>query len=144
MNSDFNIEIRKTGVRNTTLKIHADGRIVLTVPPSASAQYIDEFLARKQKWLQRRFTENALRVIHPEKQYVSGETFRYLGRQVRLKIQLGDSNGVAFSRGALVMTISDKEDINKKRHCLMLFFLQKPKSNWRRFWNASMSDLLRI
>ena len=81
------IEIHKKKVKNVTLKVKRDGSIHLTVPESATDDYIERVISNKQEWIEQQlkhFEENYKKP--EEKQMVSGESFKYLGRSYSLKV----------------------------------------------------------
>ncbi|MCF6282423.1 MAG: M48 family metallopeptidase [Candidatus Polarisedimenticolaceae bacterium] len=43
------------------------------------------------------------------KEYVSGESFGYLGRNYRLKVVVGDAKSVKLKHGQLIVTLPEKE-----------------------------------
>ena len=81
------IEIHKKKVKNVTLKVKRDGSIHLTVPEAATDDYIERVIANKQEWIEsqlKHFNENYEKP--KEKEMVSGESFKYLGKNYRLKV----------------------------------------------------------
>ncbi|MEQ9104481.1 MAG: SprT family zinc-dependent metalloprotease [Rhodothermales bacterium] len=80
--------------KRTTLGIavHPDGRVVVRAPLDADSEFIRSRIKRRARWIthqQRRFATFVQPLM--EKEYVSGETHRYLGGQYRLKIVRADA-----------------------------------------------------
>ena len=50
--------------------------------------------------------------------YVSGESFRYLGRQYRLKVQAGERATVRLQRGLLLVTVPPEGGADQVRRAL--------------------------
>ncbi len=73
-----------------TLIVRPDLRLITRAPNGTSIDEIEAFLARKWRWLEKQLTElRRYRKSHPEKLYVAGESFFYLGRQYMLFVEAG-------------------------------------------------------
>lgn len=98
-------EERKT----LALTVHPDATIVLKAPQDADAERVEAFLKKKWWWLHKQldfFARVERRARKPE--YVSGESFYYLGRQYQLKVIRGKHDDVTMQRGQLVILTTDK------------------------------------
>ncbi|MBF0898087.1 MAG: DUF45 domain-containing protein, partial [Campylobacter concisus] len=83
MQSD--VKIIKKDVKNITLKVRPNGEAILTAPKAASDEHIKFIMQKRAKWIvQKRAFFTSFKT--PEKEYVSGEDFKYLGRSYRLKV----------------------------------------------------------
>jgi len=81
--------------------------IILKVPEDADDERIEKFLRKKWMWLNKQLTFfEKYRRKYYQKEYVSGESFYYLGRQYKLVVVNGDKNSVALSKGKLMITTS--------------------------------------
>jgi predicted metal-dependent hydrolase len=83
---DLQFELRRSS-RRRTLEITVDrnGELVITAPPDCSTESMSEFVREKRFWIYTKLVEKeALRHPTPEKRFVSGEGFPYLGRRYRL------------------------------------------------------------
>lgn len=79
--------------------------IILKVPEDADDERIEKFLRKKWMWLNKQLTFfEKYRRKYYQKEYVSGESFYYLGRQYKLVVVSGDKNSVALSKGKLTIT----------------------------------------
>jgi predicted metal-dependent hydrolase len=92
--------------RRSTLEIavEPDTRVVATAPIRASLDRIAEKIRKRGAWIlrqQRFFTQYLPR--KPQRKYVSGETYLYLGRQYRLRVQSHAQEAVKLTRGFLVV-----------------------------------------
>jgi len=81
-------KIIKSRRRTITLQVCPDATLVIRVPIRVSDAYINKLVERKQKWIIRK-QELARQQIHatPEKKFVSGEDFLYLGQSYKLYIR---------------------------------------------------------
>lgn len=113
------IEIHKKKVKNVTLKVKRDGSIHLTVPEAATDDYIERIIANKKEWIEsqlKHFNENYQKP--KEKEMVSGESFKYLGKNYRLKIIESNEEYVRLYRGYIEIYVKDKNNTAKKQELL--------------------------
>jgi len=82
--------IRRSRRRKKTIEITLDPGegVLVSAPAKATATEVARIVQRRAGWIIRKSTESALRP-HP-KQFVSGESLPYLGRQVRLFVEAAD------------------------------------------------------
>ena len=125
------IEIYKKKVKNVTLKVKRDGSIHLTVPEAATDDYIERVIANKQDWIEsqlKHFNENYEKP--KEKEMVSGESFKYLGKSYRLKIVESNKEYVRLYRGYIEIYVKDKNNTNKKKELLKKWYQEKAKKKF--------------
>lgn len=125
------IEIHKKKVKNVTLKVKRDGTIHLTVPEAATDDYIERVIDNKQDWIEsqlKHFNENYEKP--KEKEMVSGESFRYLGKSYRLKIVQSNKEYVRLYRGYIEIYVKDKNNTNKKKELLKKWYQEKAKKKF--------------
>ncbi len=110
--------------KTLAIDVHPDLSVTVTAPPNSN---LDEVAARVKKrgaWILRQQREFELYLpIVPPRQYVSGETHRYLGKQYRLKVVVDGNERVELTRGRLWVYTAVKQD---KTH------IQKLLNNWYR------------
>lgn len=103
-----------------TLAIHVypDGSVVVDAPVGSDLEAVESKIKKRGGWVlrqQRQFETYAVPNPLP-RQYVSGESYRYLGRQYRLKVVADEIERVRLSRGYLTVSVtepSDKEHIQE-------------------------------
>lgn len=84
------------------LEVLPDLRIIVKVPQGASLKEIEGFLVRKWSWLEKQLSElRKLKKVISEKQYVSGESFYYLGRQYMLLVETANEDAIKLTKGKL-------------------------------------------
>lgn len=94
-----------------SISVHPDGGITVLAPKEADPTEIDVRVKRRARWIlrqQRRFAE--FRPRTPQRQFVGGETHRYLGRQYRLKIDAAEEDRALIRSGRLVVESRFPED----------------------------------
>lgn len=125
------IEIHKKKIKNVTLKVKRDGSIHLTVPEAATDDYIERVIANKQEWIEsqlKHFNENYEKP--KEKEMVSGESFKYLGKNYRLKVIESKEEFVRLYRGYIEIYVKDKNNTAKKQELLKKWYQEKAKKKF--------------
>jgi predicted metal-dependent hydrolase len=86
MNFDFPVEIiRRDRTKSASIEV-LDGVVNVIVPNSLSEQRIEGLIKSRTAWIRQKLIEQHERVPVKPKEYVNGETFTYLGRNYRLKL----------------------------------------------------------
>ena len=93
-----------------TAALHIIGNdLQVRVPEYVEDERVAAFLQKKRPWIRSKVAEIQLLPPHRPKELVSGESFPYLGRNYRLKVQEGHQVGVCLSGGYLKATIRQSE-----------------------------------
>ena len=93
-----------------TAALHIIGSdLQVRVPEYVGDERVAAFLQKKRPWIRSKVAEIQLLPPHRTKELVSGESFAYLGRHYRLKVQEGHQVGVSLSGGYLKATIHPNE-----------------------------------
>lgn len=93
------------------IKVHPDCRVVVSVPQDTDDQQVLNAVEKRGRWIyqQLRDFRKQLEYITP-RQYISGESHYYLGKQYMLKVIVAPSEaqGVKMLRGKLEVTLRHK------------------------------------
>ena len=103
--------LRRSARKNLRVVVSPDLSVVVYAPSRASPQQIEEGVAKKARWIVA--TLEKVKSFHPlptPKQYISGETFMYLGRQYRLKVCAGSDKSVKLQGRFLIVNVADDDD----------------------------------
>lgn len=93
-----------------TAALHIVGSdLQVRVPEHLGDERVAAILKQKRPWIRSKVAQLQQVPPHRPKELVSGESFPYLGRQYRLKIQEGQRVGVRLSGGVLQATVRPKE-----------------------------------
>jgi len=118
------VKIIKKEVKNITLKVRPNGEAILTAPKTTSDEHIKFIIKKRAKWIaQKRAFFASFKA--PEKEYVSGEDFKYLGRSYRLKVVQSKEERVKLQRGYLELFVKDKSDIKRKENLIYEWYYEK-------------------
>lgn len=121
-----NVIITRKKVKNFNLKVNPNMDVLLSVPMDATDKQIELFLDSKKMWIDKQklyFKEHQPKVRIRE--YVSGESYLYLGKQYRLKVIESDIYKCKLFRGYIYMYVKDKNDIVKKEKIIKSFYKEK-------------------
>ena len=98
---------RSARKKTLSLRVEPDGSVVVFAPETVPELRIAAIVRKKAQWIVERLRRVADVPPAPTpRKYVSGESFQYLGRQYRLKVQRGETEGVRLSAGFLIITVS--------------------------------------
>ena len=93
-----------------TAALHIIGSdLQVRVPEYVGDERVAAFLQKKRPWIRSKVAEIQLLPPHRTKELVSGESFAYLGRHYRLKVQEGHQVGLCLTGGYLKATIRPTE-----------------------------------
>ncbi len=109
-------EIRRSARRATAaLTIDPETGLVVTAPKGTSIEKLDAVVRAKARWVVERLKRRSDRPPAPTtKEFVSGETFRYLGRQCRLKL-VPSGVGVSLRGGWLEVSTPKGLALDERR-----------------------------
>jgi len=103
---DLHFALRKT----LGIDVHPDLSITVTAPQGSDLTDVSARVKKRGAWILRQQREFELYLpLVPPRQYVSGETHRYLGKQYRLKVVAGDVEQVKLTRGRLFVYTPDPQ-----------------------------------
>jgi hypothetical protein len=86
----IDFELRRTKRKTLAITVKPDTSVVVTAPNGASLEAVAAKVRKRAVWIRRQQDYFATFLPQvPPRQYVSGETHRYLGRQYRLKVLRG-------------------------------------------------------
>lgn len=102
-------EIRRSSRRGTvSIAVDPAGHVTLTAPTRTPVPRLDSLVRDKASWIVQRVKRKSDLPPPPSKEFVSGETFSYLGRQFRLRLLRGvPVRPLALHRGWLELPIPD-------------------------------------
>lgn len=133
------IEYELTYSERKTLAIHVypDSSVVVDAPLGTALPPIEQKLLKRAGWIlrqQREFAQYPSANPLPRR-YVSGESYRYLGRQYRLKVVESAVERVTLSRGYLTVSVDDPSDKSRIAYLIDHWY----RSHARRVFNERLA-----
>ena len=101
--------------RRATVSIAVDpaAGVLVTAPQATSIDRLDRVVHSKAPWIVKRLARQPP-ARAGEREFVSGETFLYLGRQYRLRVQHGVQAHVLLVAGRLMVEVPNREPASVK------------------------------
>lgn len=108
------------GPRKTlAISVEPNLRVSVVAPEDSDPAAVAAKVRRRAAWILRQQRELAQYLPQtPPRQYISGETHRYLGRQHRLKVIADSAEEVKLTRGWLHVHTADRDDRERVRALL--------------------------
>ena len=102
----FTADIIRTSRRKTaSVRVH-EGHVSIVVPCDITESRVAEIISKKSQWIKSKLRlYNQVIPVKP-KEYVSGESFSYLGKNYRLKLETG-STAVKLHNGKLTVWMQE-------------------------------------
>lgn len=122
--------VRQTGRRRTVaVVVEPDSRITVLAPASSTPARIEQILRRHLRWIRRQRREiEALPPPPLPREWVSGETHRYLGRQYRLKVLRAHTPSVKLLGGFFVVETPNRGDRAAVKQLMETWYRQRAKT----------------
>jgi predicted metal-dependent hydrolase len=116
-NKIIEFTIERKNVKNVNLNIKPDLTIQVSAHEKVPLGFIYDFVKSKGAWIVKNVKsfENVLPHKQSEREYVSGESFKYLGKQYRLRVQKTDAaEGVKYLRGFIYLHVNNPNNFQRK------------------------------
>jgi predicted metal-dependent hydrolase len=100
--------------KTLAIEVHPDSSVHIKAPHNVALESIRDKVSKRAAWItkqQKQFAQYAPSL--PAQEYVSGEGYRYLGRQYRLKVLKGTSEYVRLWQGKIEVSTQDPEDCKR-------------------------------
>ena len=114
--------------KTAAIEVHPDQQVTVIAPEGSESPAIEALVRKRAPWIlrqQRQFSTYALPELPHA--YVSGESYRYLGRQYRLKVLEGEREGVQQERGFLYVTVTEKQNTRQIQQVLERWYRENAK-----------------
>lgn len=122
-------DLRYDDRRTLAISVHPDLRVTVVAPEGTSLAEIEAHLLRRAPWILRQQQQYERYLPHlPPRQYVSGETHRYLGRQYRLKVVAAPEEAVILARNYIYVHLPDPGNRARVRELLDGWYAERARA----------------
>ena len=131
-------ELERKNVKNVNLNIKPDMRVMVSANEKVPLAFIYDFVKRKGAWITKQIGEfeTVQPYVQSEREYVSGESFKYLGKQYRLKVEKTDGEeSVKYFRGFIYLFVKNKDDYSRKSKLMEQWYQDKAKKTFAELVN---------
>jgi len=119
-------ELERKNVKNINLRVKPDLRVLVSANERVPFYYIENYIKDKTPWILEKIQHfEKTRNTNAIREFVSGETVRYLGKQYRLRIEQADKEEAKFFQGYVYLYVKDKNDYNRKKRLFDRWVKQK-------------------
>jgi predicted metal-dependent hydrolase len=105
---------RSTRRATVSIAIDSAAGVLVTAPQATPIERLDQVVHGKARWIVKHLGQQPESTA-PGREFVSGETFLYLGRQYRLRVHAASRQYVALVAGRLVVEAPSREPASVKR-----------------------------
>lgn len=126
-NQPIDFWIERKDVKNVNLNIKPDMRIVVSANEKVPLSFIYDFVKSKGSWILKNVKqfEDVLPHKQSEREYVSGESFKYLGKQYRLRVEQSVEESVKYFRGFIYVHVQNPLNRSKKAKLVDAWYKEK-------------------
>ena len=136
----FRLEYRKR--KTMEISVHPDMSVKVVAPLNRSYDEIEQKVKKRALWIiEQRYFFALFLPKQPEKRYVSGESFRYLGKQYRLKVVSSKQEKVVLKRGVLFVYTADRKKSAKIKELLNRWYRQRAAIKYRERLNVCYANI---
>lgn len=126
-------QLRRSDRKTLGIAIEPGGRVVATAPADASLERIEAALRRRRRWIRDQLRHLAQLPPPPQpREWVAGETHRYLGRQYRLKLLSGSQREVKLVGRHFRVVLPDPGDQDAVRRLMERWYLDHARTTFQR------------
>lgn len=132
--------IERKDVKNVNLNIKPDMTIHISANEKVPLNFIYDFIRSKGRWILKhvRQFEEVLPLKYNEREYVSGESYKYLGKQYRLRVEQSLTETVKYFRGFIYLSVKNPADFSKKEKMMDNWYKEKAYKTF----NESLDKML--
>lgn len=114
---EFDIEFKER--KAIKINVLPEMKVFVSAPASLSIEQINNKVKRRSSWILKNLEYfNSFLPQETPREYVSGETHRYLGRQYRLKIISSEKNDVKLKGKYIYIFTKNKDSFKLKKNLL--------------------------
>ena len=123
--ASIHFELTYSNRKRLKISVHPDQRITVDAPYGRSQEEVLAKVKHRADWIIRQLDYfERFQPLPTQRNYISGETHIYLGRQYRLKVIPDTKERVKLIRGYLQVYVKDNQDSKRIKTLAMTWFEQ--------------------
>lgn len=131
-------KVERKNVKNVNLNIKPDMTIIVSAHEKVPLDFIYDFVKAKGSWISKHMKN--FEIVQPykqsEREYVSGESFKYLGKQYRLRVlNTDEEEKVKYYRGFIYLYVRDTGNFNRKLKLIEEWYREKAQKVFKESLN---------
>lgn len=133
-NNNIEFAIERKNVKNVNLNIKPDMSIEISANANVPLSFIYDFVRSKSSWILKNVKgfEKVQPYRQSEREYYSGEAFKYLGKQYRLRVQSTEEEEmVKYFRGFIYLYVKDTENFSRKEKLIDEWYREKARKTYQ-------------
>lgn len=121
--------LERKPVKNINLRIRPDNCVYVSAPKDVVAKMVDAFVVEKSAYILRALKKfkDRNREAASENKFVNGETVKFLGRNLRLKVKNASRSKVESDESYVTLYVKDVQDADLKKRVLETWLRKKCK-----------------
>jgi len=120
--------------KHISIRVAPDLTVTVSAPLHAEDGRIHAVISKKARWIVRKLDEMEAFLPRPApKQYISGETFCYLGRQYRLKVETGEKSPAKLKGKFILVSVPDRQDREAVKKAVECWYRQRAEETFARY-----------
>jgi predicted metal-dependent hydrolase len=114
--------------KTAAVEVYPDSQVIITAPEGCEPAALEALIRKRARWIVRQQQQFAT-YPPPEmpRAYISGESYRYLGRQYRLKVLAGQFEDVRLERSLIYVTVPERDNAKQVQHVLEQWYRDNAK-----------------
>ncbi|EYE87343.1 hypothetical protein Q428_13785 [Fervidicella metallireducens AeB] len=127
----------RKNVKNINLNVRPNMDVIVSASNDVPIEYILDFVKRKADWILKRidYFKCVQSEVSTNKEIVSGETYKYLGKQYRLRVVESKYEFVKYERGFIYLYVNDKSNYKRKEILINRWFKERASITFNEILN---------
>jgi len=130
--------------RTLGIEVHPNLQVLVRAPTNCDPAIIAAKVHQRAPWISKRLAEfQRFSPRTPPRQFVSGETHLYLGRQYRLKASGGNVSSVKMARGQLIVSTRGETQPEQVKATLQRWYRQRAREVFQEILDSCFKPFAR-
>lgn len=126
--ADIQIDVNKKKIKNMHLYVKPpDGHVSVSAPEEMSDAAIERFVRTKLTWIKRQIQKFEGQPRQSKREYVSGETLYFWGKQYYLQVKHGNKNAVVINGDTVQLTVRKESNPDQRGKIINEWYRKKLK-----------------